>query len=134
MNGHEPKPRGVWQPSGGGWWVLLAIAILIVVLWPPDRDRSLAVKLVNWAVDPRGELPVLPPQLGLGVGDDVQAVEARDALVRQYDELYNRGGLMRKRLELKVAEDPFNRSTERQLLLALGVAVAFLVWRFGRTT
>ena len=30
--------------------------------------------------------------------------------------------------------DPFNPATERQVLLALGVVVAFLVWRFdGRT-
>jgi hypothetical protein len=32
---------------------------------------------------------------------------------------------------LKVARDPLNPSTERQLLVALGVLTAFLVWRFG---
>ena len=47
------------------------------------------------------------------------------------DELYAQGGWMRKRLELKVASDPFNRATERQLLVAFGVLSAFLVWRFS---
>jgi hypothetical protein len=32
---------------------------------------------------------------------------------------------------LKVARDPLNPSTERQLLVALGVLMAFLVWRFS---
>ena len=35
------------------------------------------------------------------------------------------------RLQLKVAGDPMNPATERQLLLGGGVLVAFLVWRFG---
>jgi len=48
-----------------------------------------------------------------------------------YDELYARGGWTRLRLQLKVAGDPMNRATERQLLLGGGVLVAFLVWRFG---
>jgi hypothetical protein len=51
-----------------------------------------------------------------------------------YDELYQRGGWARMRLELKVARDPFTRSTERQLLVAVGVLTAFLVWRFGPNT
>ncbi len=39
-----------------------------------------------------------------------------------------------KRLELKVAGDPLNPSTERQLLTGIAVLTAFLVWRFdGRT-
>jgi hypothetical protein len=33
------------------------------------------------------------------------------------------------RLELKVAGDPFNSATERQLLVAIGVIAGFLVWR-----
>jgi len=34
-------------------------------------------------------------------------------------------------LALKVARDPMNPSTERQLLLAFGVITGFLVWRFA---
>jgi hypothetical protein len=48
-----------------------------------------------------------------------------------YDELYAKGGWTRRRLELKVASDPFNAATERQLLVSVGVLTAFLVWRFG---
>lgn len=119
------------QPNRARWWILLAVALFIVVAWPPDNDRSLALKITSWAVDPTNALPVLPAQLGYGMGDDYQAVEARDAEVRRYDELHSRGGWTRRRLELKVAKDPFNSSTERQLLLAIGVIVGFLVWRSG---
>jgi hypothetical protein len=121
----------MWQPGNASWWVLLVAALLIVALWPPSEDRSLAAKLVNWAVDPGDTLPTLPGPLPQAQSDDVAAVDAHDLQTRMYDELYARGGWMRLRLELKVARDPFARSTERQLLVAMGVAVAFLVWRFG---
>ena len=110
-----------------GPWVLLLTALLIVAAWPPDKDRSLVVKALNWLVDPADSLPVLPPQLGFGLSDDPQAVELRDEMVRRYDELFNRDALTRTRLELKVAEDPFNPTTERQLLLAFGIVAAFAV-------
>ena len=110
-----------------GSWILLLTALLIVAAWPPDKDRSLVVKALNWSVDPGDSLPVLPPQLGFGLSDDVQAVEIRDEMVRRYDEMFDRDALTRTRLELKVAEDPFNAATERQLLLAFGIVVAFVV-------
>ncbi len=116
------------------WWAALGIALFVITAWPPDEDKSLLAKFVNWAVDPTGELPVLPPQLGYGLGDDPQAVEARDAQVRRYDELYNRGGWTRARLELKVAGDPLPRGTERQLLLAVAAAAVFVVfWLTARS-
>jgi hypothetical protein len=111
--------------------MLLSVALLIVVLWPPSSDRSLAVTFVNWVVDPRDELPTLPGPLALGQGDDPAAVDAHDLQTRMYDELYARGGWTRTRLELKVARDPFNPSTERQLLVALGVVTAFVTWRLS---
>jgi hypothetical protein len=89
------------------------------------------MKFLNWAADPRGELPVLPAQLGYGVGDDPHAVEERDAQVRRYDELYNRGGWTKMRLELKVADDPLTPATERQLLLAVAAVAVFAVWQLG---
>ena len=109
-----------------GSWILLLTALLIVAMWPPDKDRSLVVKGLNWAVDPTDSLPVLPPQLGFGLSDDVQAVEIRDEIVRRYDVLFNSDAFTRWRLRLKVAEDPFNPATERQFLLVLGIIVAFL--------
>ena len=119
----------MWQPGPRQWWVLLIVALLIVIVWPPSEDRSLAVKFVNWIVDPFDRLPTLPGPLAFGQGDDPVAVEAHDLQTRMYDELYEKGGWTRTRLELRVARDPFNPSTERQLLIALGVVTAFVVWR-----
>lgn len=112
--------------TGARGWVLLVTALFIVAAWPPDRGRSLLVKGVNWAVDPMDTLPVLPGQLGFGLSDDVRAVEERDAIVRHYDEMYDRDEMTRRRMDLKVATDPFNPTTERQWLLVAGVVVAFL--------
>jgi hypothetical protein len=111
--------------------MVLAVVLFVIGTWPPENDKSLAMKFVNWAADPGGQLPVLPPQLGYGLGDDPQAVEERDAQVRRYDELYSQGGWTRTRLELKVADDPLNPATERQLLLAVAAIAVFSVWRFG---
>ena len=121
----------MWQPNKLQSWLLVVVALLIVFVWPPSNDASLAVKFVNWAVDPTGALPILPAQLALGLGDDPDAVNARDMQVQQYDALYLKGGWTRTRLELKVARDPFNPSTERQLLIALAVVTTFLAWRLG---
>jgi hypothetical protein len=112
--------------------LLVAFAVLLVCLWPPASDRSLAVAFVNWAVDPFGELPVLPPPYALGAGDDPDAVAAHDAQVQAYDARYAQGGWMRRRLELKVARDPFNAATERQIILALGIITAYLFLRVNR--
>jgi hypothetical protein len=121
----------MWQPNNLQWWILVIVALFVVCAWPPAEDRSLALKFVNWAVDPWDTLPVLPDQLGFGVGDDPKAVAEHDAQVQYYDELYQKGGWTRKRLELKVATDPFNRSTERQLLVLFGVLSALVVWKFA---
>ena len=115
--------------SGARSWILFLTALAIVAAWPPERGRSLLVKGVNWAVDPMDALPVLPPQLGFGLSDDVRAVEERDAMVRHYDEMYDRDEMTRRRMDLKVVKDPFNATTERQWLLVLGVVVAFLTLR-----
>lgn len=91
------------------------------------------MKFVNWVVDPLGHLPILPPQLGLGVGDDPAAVEAHDEQVRRYDALNAKGGWLRWRLQLKAAADPVPAGTARQLLLAAGAVGAYLVWRAAAT-
>jgi hypothetical protein len=121
----------MWHPRSGQWWMLLTVALLIVALWPPSADRSLGLKFVNWAVDPGDGLPTLPGPLAFGQGDDPETVEAHDLQTRMYDELYQKGGWTRTRLELKVARDPFNPSTERQILIAIGVVAALLTWRFS---
>ena len=113
--------------------LLVAFAVALVCAWPPGNDRSLAVKLMNWAVDPRGELRVLPPPFALGAGDDPDAVAAHDAQVQAYDAMYLKGGWTRRRLEWKVARDPFDAATERQVILALGLVTAYLLWRVNRS-
>lgn len=110
-------------------WVLFLTVLLIVMAWPPERGASLAITATRFAVDPTGALPFLPEQLDFGLSDDPQAVEMRDELVRRYDVALTEGPLMRARLALKTATDPFDKTTERQLLLVVGVVVAFLVLR-----
>jgi hypothetical protein len=73
----------------------------------------------------------LPGPFAPGQGDDLETVNAHDLQTRMYDELYNKGGWTRLRLELKVANDPFDPGTERQVLTGIGVLSAFLFWRFG---
>ena len=124
----------MWRPTNGQWWALLAVTLFVVFAWPPTNDKSLLVKFTNWVVDPGNRLPVLPGPIGFGTGDDVTAVEAHDLQTRMYDELYLQGGWIRKRLELKVARDPFNPATERQLLVGLEAVAVFLVWRLSSAT
>jgi hypothetical protein len=119
----------MWQPTTTHWWIIWPVALLLVVLWPSDEDRSLAMKAVNYLVDPAGSLPILPGPLAMGVDDDADAVAAHDAVTMEYDRLSETSSWMRTRLELKVAGDPFNPSTERQLLVGFGVIAALLVWR-----
>ena len=121
----------MWQPNNPQWWTILVLALFIVCAWPSDREKSLALKFVNWAVDPANELPILPGPLPLGHGDDVDAVEDHDRQTQLYDQLYARGGWTRLRLELKVANDPISPGTERQILTATGVLAGLLVWRLG---
>lgn len=119
------------QPNNFQWWFLTIVALIIVFVWPPRDDKSLAAKFVNWAVDPWDQLPILPDQLALGEGDDPDAVYRHDLQTQQYDALYLKGGWIRRRLELKVASDPFNPTTERQVLTGIAVVTGFLVWRWG---
>lgn len=116
--------------------MLVASALLLVALWPPEGGRSLAVQAVRWAADPSGALPVLPEQLPVGMGDDPQAVEVRDEMVRAYDAAWDEGGLTQLRLRMKDARDPLPPATLRQLLLGAGVLLAGIAWRIAsrRTT
>ena len=121
----------VWQPSNGQWWVLVCVSLLLVLVWPPaaENEKSLAVKLVNWAADPKNELPVEPEPLGLGLGDDPVAVDQHDTASQEYAYMYAKGGWIRRRMDWKVAYDPINPSTERQVLTAIGIVTALIIWR-----
>jgi hypothetical protein len=121
----------MWQPSNTQWWFLTLVALLIVAVWPSNEDKSLALKFVNWAVDPKDTLPVDPGPLALGLGDDPVAVDQHDLQEQEYYRLYGQGGWTRRRLLLKVANDPFDPGTERQVLAGIAVLTVLLVWRLG---
>jgi hypothetical protein len=121
----------MWQPTTAQWRIIWPVALLLVAVWPSDQDRSLAMKAVNYLADPTDSLPRLPGPLALGVDDDADAVAEHDAVTMEYDRLYGTSWWTRTRLALKVARDPFNPSTGRQLLVGVGVMAALLVWRLG---
>lgn len=119
----------MWQPSRRQWTVIWFVALLAVLAWPPDTGRSLGVKILNWAADPRGTLPALPASLPMGLDDDGEAVAEHDMLENAYYHFRERSTLTRWRMDLKNASDPFDAATERQLLVGVAVIAALLVWR-----
>ena len=121
----------MWQPNRAQWSILWTVAVLLVLVWPPDRGRSLVVKAVNWAVDPAGSLPTLPAPLPRALDDDGDAVPAHDALETEYYRVRDSSPTTRWRMTMKAANDPFDPSTERQLLVGVAVLSALGVWRLN---
>lgn len=119
----------MWQPSRGQWTIIYLVALVVVLAWPPDSGRSLGIKLVNWAVDPRHELPEPPAALPMALDDDGDAVTEHDMAEAAYNHTRERSAMNRWRLDLKEAGDPFSTSTQRQLLVGLAVFSALMVWR-----
>jgi hypothetical protein len=114
--------------------LLVVCSVLIVGAWPPRDGKSLAAKFVNWAWIRETSCRRCPISSRSGPATIPDAVNARDMQVQQYDALYLKGGWTRKRLELKVAGDPFDPGTERQLLTVAAVMLALVVWRMGGRT
>ncbi len=123
----------MWQPTGRQSTIIWLAAMLIVLLWPPDRGRSLGVKALNWIVDPSDTLPTFPPPLPMGLDDDGDAVAAHDALEAEYYRRRASSAATSWRMKAKEATDPVDPQTERQLLVALAVASALAVWRMDRS-
>ncbi len=119
----------MWQPNRAQWSIIWTVAVLLILVWPPDTGTSLAVKAVKWAADPTGALPNLPQPLPMALDDDGDAVTAHDMLEADYYRVRSRSTVTRWRMDLKEAEDPFNRQTERQLLVGLAVLSVLAVWR-----
>lgn len=119
----------MWQPNRAQWSIIWTVAVLVILVWPPDTGKSLAAKGVNWAVDPGGALPSLPQPLPMALDDDGDAVAAHDMLEADYYLVRKSSALTRWRMDLKEAGDPFDRQTVRQLLVGLAVAGALLTWR-----
>jgi hypothetical protein len=123
----------MWQPNRAQWRIIWPAAVLLIAGWPPDQGRSLAVKAMNWAADPTGSLPTLPPPLPMSLDDNGDAVAAHDAEEAEYYRLYDRSRTLRWRMELKGAGEPIDTATERQLLVGIAVMGALTVWRFNAT-
>jgi hypothetical protein len=121
------------QPTPMQWAIICAVAALLVLAWPPEQGRSLIVKAANWIVDPGGSLPTFPPPLPMGLDDDGDAVAAHDAQESEYYRVRERSAITRWRMDMKIARDPFEPQTERQLLIALAVLSGLAVWRLSRS-
>jgi hypothetical protein len=122
----------MWQPNRTQWRLICSTAALLVLAWPPDQGRSLLVKTVNWAVDPTDSLPTLPPVLPIGLDDNGDAVAAHDEQEREYYRSRASSPTTRWRMDLKVARDRFDSTTERQLLVGLALLSALGVLRLNK--
>ena len=110
--------------------IIGAIVVLMVLCWPPDRGHgsSLMIKALHWAVDPADALPALPPALPPGRGDNGDAVAEHDAIEGEYYRLHNSSAMTRWRMDMEAAGDPFDPTTERQVLIASAVIAALAIW------
>jgi hypothetical protein len=122
----------VWQPNTAQWRVIWIVAVFLILCWPPDHGRSLAVKATNWLADPTNSLPTLPEPLPIGLDDNGDAVAEHDALEAEYYRQYESSRLTRLRMRLKAANEPFDPTTERQILAGLGILSALVVWRLKK--
>src|SRR2546425_512676 len=121
----------MWQPNTAQWRIIWIVAVLLILSWPPDQGRSLAIKGTNWLADPAHSLPALPGPLPIGLDDNGDAVEAHDAEEAEYYRQYTSSRLTRLRMTLKAAADPFDPSTEHQILTGIGILSALAVWRLN---
>jgi hypothetical protein len=109
--------------------VIWIVAAAVVFLWPSANDSSLALKLAHFAVDPSGRLPVFPPPLPMGLGDDADAVTEHDREEATYYDALDSSRLTRVRMAIRDWNDPLEVGTQRQALIALIVLGALLLWR-----
>ncbi|HLH30669.1 MAG TPA: hypothetical protein VKY31_05665 [Terriglobia bacterium] len=122
----------MFVPNKAQWRVIWIVAVVVVLGWPADNGRSLAIKATNWLADPTNSLPKMPTQLPIGLDDNGDAVAAHDAEEAEYYRAYTSSRTTRIRMSLKTASDPFEASTERQILAGVAVFGALLVWRLNR--
>jgi len=121
----------VWQPNPSQWRVIWILAAILVLFWPGQQSRSLAVKIVNWAADPMNTLPRLPEQFTLEDGEDPASVMAHDSQEADYERAYANSRLLRLRIRLRDMRDPFEPATQQQILAALAALGGLLIWRLG---
>jgi hypothetical protein len=124
--------RSMWQPNRAQWSIVWTVSLLLVLAWPPDGGRSLAVKALHRLADPTGSLPALPAPLPMGLDDNGDAVAAHDAQEMEYYRRRDSSRLARWRMDAVEAGDPFDPLTERQVLVAVAVVSLLGVWRLGK--
>ena len=125
----------MWEPNRAQWRVIWMIGILLVLAWPPNQDRSLAIKGTNWLADPMNRLPE-PPAAPLSSDFDEHAApssgyETARAESEEFERVYADSTVARLRLRLKHAPNFFSPSTDRQVLMGLVVLNALYIWRLG---
>ena len=118
----------MWQPDTIQWRFIWMAVVCLILAWPAENG-SLAVKAINWGVDPFESLPSTPSPLAMGAGDDPEAVQQHDAEESAYYTMYNTSRLARLRLQLRDLSDPFDPATERQVLAGLAILSALGIWR-----
>ena len=118
----------MWQPNRAQWRVIWIMGTLLVLAWPPNQDRSLAIKVVNWLADPSGVLHG-PPEIILY--DEHASLSSYEAERAEYERLYAESPVFRTRLRLKTASSFFSPVTDRQLLMGLGLLGLLFLWRLG---
>jgi hypothetical protein len=118
----------MWQPNTVQWRLIWTVAVLLILAWP-EESQSLAVKAINWGVDPFQALPRTPSPLAQGLGDDMEAVQQHDAEEAAYYYMYSSSRISRLRLQLRDLKDPLDPSTERQILVGLAILFALSIWR-----
>ena len=72
----------MWQPNRAQWATIWVVAVFLILAWPSGDSKSLGAKVVNWAVDPGGALPTMPPQLPMSLDDDGDLILMRRFLAR----------------------------------------------------
>lgn len=107
------------------------VAVVVLLFWPGSEDRSIAVKTVNWVADPMQALPQMPNDFTMADEDDIATVEAHDAQETAYEKYYADSSFARLRIHMRDMDEPFDPSTERQVLAAIAILAALLVWRLG---
>lgn len=121
----------MWQPNRPQWWIIWLVAALTVLAWPPAEGKSLGLKAAAWLADPFYTLPVMPPDLPMGLGDDGLAVAEHDQQLTYYWDTRQASTAKRLRIDVRDFTDPLDPTTERQLLVGFGVFAGLLVWRMG---
>src|SRR5579864_8292391 len=107
----------VWQPNSSQWRMIWVLVTVVVLFWPGQQTHSLAIKALSWAVDPMNKLPQMPGNFSMEDGEDTEVVAAHDMQEAEYERAYASSRLERLRLQLRDMQEPFDPSTQQQILV-----------------